>query len=179
MFKTISAVVVASAMAVSAQAQDAGSKYYVEAGLGNAMVEIDALEVDGDFGVLHLGAGYNFNRYFAVEGNLAYGITEKTYQLDGGKVKGKVDYTVGAFAVGSLPVSENVDLIGRVGLVKAQLKLSADGYSETDDDTAVALGFGVRYFPNGGLNGVRADYTYHDFDNVDSSVIQVAYVRRF
>ncbi|MEM9966311.1 MAG: porin family protein [Asticcacaulis sp.] len=177
MFKIVSVAVIASAMAMSAHAQDAGSKYYVEAGLGLAQIELDGL--DEEFGVLNLGAGYTFNRYFAVEGNVAFGITEKTYNVAGFDVDAKVDYTVGAYAVGSLPVSENVDLIGRMGVVKAQIKVEADNVSLTEDDTGAALGVGVRYFPNGGVHGVRADYTYYDFDNVDSSVIQVSYVRRF
>lgn len=173
MFKIVSVAVIASAMAMSAHAQDAGSKYYVEAGASS--IEF----LDEDFGTLNIGGGYNLNRYFAVEGNLAFGVTEKTYDIGGTDIKAKVDYTLGAYAVGSLPVSENVDLLGRVGFMKGQFKVSGFGASEKVDDTGPAFGVGVRYFPNGGVHGVRADYTRYEFDDVDGQFIQVSYVRRF
>lgn len=173
MFKTVSVAVIASAMAMSANAQDAGSTYYVE--VGASSIEF----LDEDFGTLNLGVGYNFNRNFAVEGNLAFGVTEKTYDFDGDEIKAKVDYTLGVYAVGSLPVSENVDLLGRIGFVKGQFKVSGFGVSASEDDSGPALGVGVRYFPNGGVHGVRADYTRYEFDDVDGQFIQVSYVRRF
>lgn len=173
MSKTVSAialVAVLGAAAASANAAEATSKVYVQGGASVVRVE------DENFAVLNATAGYNFNRYVAVEGEAAFGVKDK--KIDG--IKAKVDYTLGAYVVGSLPVSQNVDLIGRVGAVKGQIKAKvSNNVSASFDDSALAYGVGVRYFPNGGLNGVRADLTKYDFDDVEVKALQVSYVRRF
>jgi len=172
MSKIVSAIAIATVLtgaAVSANAAEATSKAYVQGGASVVRVE------DENFGVLNATAGYNFNRYVAVEGEAAFGVQDK--KIDG--VKAKIDYTVGAYVVGSLPVSQNVDLIGRIGAVQGKIKAKVGNVSESFDDTAAAYGIGVRYFPNGGQNGVRADLTKYDFDDLEVNAFQVSYVRRF
>lgn len=173
MSKTVSTLAIVAALgaqAASAQAAEAASKVYVQGGASVVRVE------DENFGVLNATAGYAFNRHVAVEGETAFGVQDK--KIDG--IKAKVDYTLGAYVVGSLPVSENVDLIGRVGAVKGQIKVKLNNnISASLDDSSVAYGVGVRYFPNGGLNGLRADLTKYDFDDADVKAVQVSYVRRF
>lgn len=169
----------AATFAVSANAQDAAAPAagahtgaYVQVGLSDT-------KLDDDYGAVNFGAGYDINKYVAVEADVEVGVTNKTITFNGVDVKTKLDYSVGAFVVGKLPVSANVDLTGRVGYVKAQIKASAGGNSATGDENGAAVGVGIRYFPNGGLNGIRADLTRVKFDDGDADIYQVSYVRRF
>lgn len=174
MFKiaTISAVALLAGFAGAAQAQDAG-KYYVEAGYAN----VDF--ADEGFGVANFGAGVKFNKYFGAEVNAGFGITEKSYVESGVTVDVKVDSTLAAYLVGSYPVSENVELLGRIGFLRGELSGEASGTKVSVSDDAFAAGVGVRYFPKGGVHGLRADFTRAEFEDGDVDQISVSYVRRF
>lgn len=174
MFKiaAISAVALVAAFAGAAQAQDA-AKYYVEGGY--AKVDFNG----GDFGVANFGAGLKFNKYIGVEANAGFGVTEESRTEQGITVDVKVDNIVAAYVVGSYPVSANVELLGRIGLLRGELTAESGGTKVSMDEDATAFGVGVRYFPNGGANGVRADFTRADFDNVDVDQLSISYVRRF
>ena len=169
----------AATFAVSANAQDAAAPAagahtgaYVQVGLSDT-------KLDDDYGAVNFGAGYDINKYVAVEADFEVGVTNKTITYGGYDIKTKLNYSAGAFVVGKLPVSANVDLTARVGYVKAQVKASAGSNSATVDEDGAAYGIGVRYFPNGGLNGVRADLTRVKLDDGDADIYQVSYVRRF
>jgi hypothetical protein len=169
---TISAVALLATFASAAQAQDAG-KYYVEGGYAN-------VDFDGEnFGAANFGAGIKFNKYFGAEANVAFGISEQSYTEQGVTVDVKVDNIVAAYLVGSYPVSANVELLGRIGYLRGELSGEAGNTKVSIDDDAFAAGVGVRYFPNGGLNGVRADFTRADFDGNDVDQLSISYIRRF
>lgn len=169
MFKiaTLCAVTLVAAFAGTAQAQDTG-KYYVEAGYAN-------IKSGDNYGAANLGAGVKFSKHFAVEANAALGITERKY----GDVTAKVDSVLGGYLVGSYPVSENVEVLGRVGYVRRTIKADMLGYDISEADNAVAVGIGARYFPKGGVHGVRADLTHWTFKGGDSNQLSISYVRRF
>ncbi len=181
MIKTVTFAALAltvSAFAVSANAQDAAPtaapKGYFQVGAANANFSGD------NFAAVEFGVGFNLSKHFAVEADGDVGVSDKTYRVSGVDVKAKLDYAVGAFVVGTLPVSANVDLLGRVGYVKAQIKASAGGYSATGSNSGAAYGVGVRYFPNGGINGVRADVTHFDLGSDSSGELyQVSFIRKF
>lgn len=159
-------------VAVSAQAQDAGSAY-LQAGAG----QVDA---DGEkFTVVQFAGGYNFNRNFAVEAEVGLGVTEKTYRVGNVNVDAKVKNTAAAYLVGSLPVAENLDLVGRLGFAQVSVEASSGNVSADDSDTGPAYGVGLRYFPKGGVHGIRGDFTRYSLDDGDIDALQVSYVRRF
>jgi hypothetical protein len=169
---TISAVALVAAFAGAAQAQDAG-KYYVEGGYAN-------VDFGGEnFGAANFGAGIKFNKYFGAEANAAFGISEQSYTEQGVTVDVKVDNIVAAYLVASYPVSENVEILGRLGFLRGELSGKSGNTEVSIDDDAVAAGVGVRYFPNGGVNGVRADFIRADFDGNDVDQLSISYVRRF
>ncbi|MBP2159827.1 MULTISPECIES: porin family protein [Asticcacaulis] len=168
----ISAVALVAAFAGAAQAQDAG-KYYVEGGYANIQFQ------DESFGAANFGAGIKFNKYLGAEANASFGISEQSYVEQGVTVDVKVDNVVAAYLVASYPVSANVELLGRVGFLRGELSGKASGVKVSFDDDAFAAGVGVRYFPNGGVHGVRADFTRAEFEESDVDQLSISYVRRF
>jgi len=164
----------ASANAETAKPAASTSGHYFEVGAAGVRVSGE------DFGTVNVTFGKTLNSSFAVEVEGNVGVTSKSYNVSGYNVKLKVDYAVAAYAVGTLPVSPNTDLIGRVGLMRAQVKASSSGASATDAESGPALGVGIRYFPNGGNAGVRADITHFNLSNdLNGDVFQVSYIRRF
>jgi len=163
----------AAAFAVSANAQDK-AQTYVKVGVADA-------DYGDAFTALNLGVGVDLNKSFAIEADGDIGLTDRNYSVSGVNVKAKLSYELGAFVVGKLPLSPNVDLTGRLGYMTAQVKASAGGYSASETVNGPAVGVGLRYFPKGGKNGVRFDATHVNFGDKDgtANIYQVAYVRRF
>ncbi len=88
------------------------------------------------------------------------------------------------FLIGSLPISESVDLFGKAGVIRwdadydgyERSELYASGsplgaqnprMSSSDDGTDMAAGFGINLRTDSPFS-VRADFTYYDFDDTDS-----------
>ncbi len=155
--------------AVNAQAASPAQSYFQVGG--------SATDFSGNtYGAVNLGIGHNFTQNFAVELDGDIGVTNK--KIYG--VSTKIDYAVGAYAVGIFPLNASTDFIVRGGDLQAQVKGSYQGYSATASANGPAVGLGLRYFPNAGLNGVRGDVTHYDFGNKGKGEIyQVAYVRKF
>jgi hypothetical protein len=169
--KTFCAIVTLSiaslALVTAAQAEGAG-KFTVGVGYSNVKLGSE------DFKAINVNGGYQFYDNFGVEGTYTSGIDNKT--VLGAKVK--LNYVVGVFGAGYWPVSENVDIIGRLGYGKGKVTASLGGFAGSGDESGVAYGVGVRYFPSGGNGGVRADFTRYDLGD-DADTIQISYVRRF
>lgn len=109
--------------------------------------------------------GYTFNEYIAVEVEAATGLESTGYAFTGGPQIGdiKLESAFGAYVVGTVPVSANVYLMGRAGLMSysvARTYLGNDPGSLDGDGAAYGAGIGYR---EGKLdyrieyNGVSAD----------------------
>lgn len=176
MFKTtiISAIAVA-AMAFTASAHAEGGKPYV--GVGGAYVDFGD---DMTFSAISLSGGIQINKTFAVEAEGAFGATKKTISYGGYDIDVKLDHNATAYLVGTWPISANTDFTARLGYTQMQVSGSTAGHSVSLDYSGAAYGVGVRYFPKGGKNGVRADFTRYNFgDDGNVNAYQVAYVRKF
>lgn len=140
-----------------------------------------AAGADGvNLGALQGRLGARFGKYLGVEGEAAFGVDgDKTY-VAGAPVKVEEKHQVAAYGVGYLPVAPNADLFVRAGYGNTKLKASAAGTSASDDGDSWNYGVGGQYFFND-KNGVRADYTRHDFvgDGPNANVWSLAYVRKF
>lgn len=175
----ITVAVSALAFAVSANAETAKpASSYFEVGASNAHIQ------GQNFGAVNFTIGKNLTKFtagqsegaFAVEAEGDIGVTSKTYS----GVHLKIDYAIAAYAVTFLPIGTNTDLIGRLGYMRGQVKGSAGGVSATDAESGPAFGLGLRYFPNGGNSGIRADMTHFSLShNLKGDIYQVSYIRRF
>jgi len=155
------------AMAGTAQAQD--GQAYVNVG-------VDTLEFDS-YGI---GAkvGYKFSDWLGAEVQGSIGVIDDEVETLGTTVDVGYDYLLGGFAVATLPVSDGVEFIGRVGYYTTEVTASAGNVSESATADGFAGGVGMQYLWDD-LNGIRADYTYLDGDGGHADGFSVAYVRKF
>ena len=156
----LAAVATLAAPAVmSASAQATG--LYASGGYANFSFD------GGPGGDVNLGGiqgrlGYGFHPNFAVEGEGTIGVAD-----DGGA---ELNNELGLFAVGKIPVSSQVELFGRVGVSRTEV-------NDIDDD-GLAYGAGAQFnFTN--QDGIRGDWTRHDYDAGEFDAWSVSYVRKF
>lgn len=155
---------------------------------------VDLGDEDASITMINGRVGYRMNDFFAVEGELGFGVGDESFdRIVPVTVLGSaldVDTTIDlkvksyyiAFARGILPVSEEFDLFARVGYgqanAKADVNASVAGLtasaSQSDDVSGFAYGFGGQYNLTE-VDGIRADYTRLD----ETNIISLAYSRRF
>ncbi|HRE45121.1 MAG TPA: porin family protein [Terricaulis sp.] len=146
--------------ALTALPAAASAQVYV--GAGYTQLDTDGA---GDLGAVTGRVGYQFTPNFAVEGEAGFGVKD-----DG---PFELNHTVGAYAVGILPVAERFSLHGRLG------------YQTTEIDTPLGDidSDGVAYGVGGTFNvterfGVRADVTRQEGD-LDADSVSLGGVLRF
>lgn len=134
--------------------------------IGYAGVEAN----DADLGAIQGRLGYRFNPYIGVEGEAAFGVADDTV----GGVDVELKHELGAYVVGFLPVTPRADLFARVGYTSAEFDTSLGGV----DNDGAAWGVGGQYHFTD-KDGVRLDWTRHDYDGGDSDVWSLGYTRKF
>ena len=160
------------AIAAPAMAQDLNPTWYGAIGGANVNVE------DANLGAVQGRVGARFGQYFGVEGELSGGVTDDSTSISGIPVDVDLNYSVGAFAVGDLPVSPKADIFARVGYAKSEFDISGAGFTGSGETDGVAYGIGGQYFFSD-KDGVRLDVTRHDTDDGDADVVGLSYVRKF
>lgn len=160
MIAASAAVLSLAAVPAIAQAQE----FYGTAGYG--AVEVDSAAGDASLGALQGRLGYKFNPYIGVEGELGFGV----------KDDGDVELGVqgGAYGVAYLPVTTQADLFARVGYTAG----SVDTPLGDVDGDGFAYGVGGQFYFTD-KDGVRLDWTRHDYDESEADVWAIAYTRKF
>ena len=164
------------------QNQDSG----VYAGIGVAAYVTEPIGAAGtDLYAVEAKVGYNFNKFFGVEAQGSIGLNTVSDPFADGSLNRKIDYSVGAFAVGRLPVSEKFELFARAGVHNTQLGREVENPPLIDgvpftavslSETGFAGGLGAQYnFDK--KNAIRADYTY--FDRTNAETLSLGYIRKF
>jgi hypothetical protein len=118
----------------------------------------------GDPGALTGRVGVGFGKYFAVEGEGSIGVRK-----DSGV---KLDSEIGAYGVAKLPIGQRFDIFARAGAARTDFS----GPGTSGDDSGFAYGAGGDFFFTD-HDGIRADWTRHDYNDLDS--YSIAYVRKF
>jgi hypothetical protein len=131
----------AAGLAAPASAQTAGNWY---ANLGYTHFDTDR----GDLGGVTGRLGYQFNPYFGTEGEVSAGVTGDHF--------GKLNDAWGAYAVGTIPLTGNFGVFGRVGYQGMDI----DGRNGATDQKTDGLGYGagLQWRAANGF-GVRGEYT--------------------
>lgn len=158
------AVATVAALAFSGVANAQDSNTY--GAIGVTSYDFETYGVDAKF-------GFNFSENFGVE---AQGVLGLTSQEEAG-VDVKIDYTIGAFAVGRLPLSEQVDVFVRAGYHSTGVTAEANNVSASATASGYALGTGIQ-FNLDDANGIRAEYTVLD-DDGGLDTFTLSYVRNF
>jgi OOP family OmpA-OmpF porin len=147
------------------------SGWYVGGHIGQS--DIDELnEKDTSFKVL---GGYQINKNFAVEAGY----------IDFGKVSsGPVNVKANALelvGVGSLPITNQFSVYGKLGFARGEVKASSPLGSATEDSVEVTYGAGVQYDVSRNL-GIRGEWQkYPDLGDgaSDVSVLSIGVIYRF
>jgi len=175
------------ALPAAALAQAATPPTGLYANLGYADAHTDSV----DLGAIQGRLGWRFNNWLGVEGELAAGVKsdKQTTTVGGVTVNSKVKLNdaEAIYGVGFLPLSNNFDLLARVGYGHTSAKASATASgttiaaSQTADGNSWNYGVGAQYHFDG-QNGIRGDYTRQEFTGDSSGhadVWSVAYSHRF
>ena len=97
--------------------------------------------------VLFLRAGHKMSKNLAIEGRIGFGIASDSTTIFGTNLDLKVDNLLSAFAVGSVPVSRNVDVYGLLGLTSGKLTATASSgglsASASTTESDISYGFGI------------------------------------
>ena len=162
-----SLMIAATAAVLSVAANPAVSQAQEVYGtVGYAGVDTDG----GNLGAIQGRLGYKFNPYVGVEGEAAFGVNDDTVS----GVNVKLQHELGAFVVGFVPVSPKVDLFARVGYTSSTFDTSL---GDVDGDGAAWGGGGQYHFTD--KDGVRLDWTRHNYDVGDADVWSLGYARKF
>ena len=162
--------IAATLIAAPSVAQD--SSWYGDIGYQHHSIDEDG--IDAGLGTVTAHAGYKFTRNISVEGELGFGIVDD--EIDGADLN--VSYLVGAYGRVEAPLSEKFSVFARAGIVQLELDVDAAGTSASESETGAGYGVGGEYRIDG-VNGIRADYTRYDIDELDVDAFYIGYSRKF
>jgi hypothetical protein len=182
-----SAAALACALPAIASAQTAAAPTGAYANLGYADVHSSGV----DLGAIQGRLGYRFNTWLGVEGELAGGVKSDHMDVATGLASPatvsadvKLRHEEAIYGVGFLPVSPQWDLLARIGYGNQKVKAnvpSVPGAEAEANGESWNYGVGAQWHWDG-RNGVRGDYTRHEFTHGNSGhadVWSIAYSRRF
>lgn len=145
---------------------------------GNVELSGAYSNVDGDgadVGALTGRGTVFFNRYLGAEGEISVGIDDAN--IGGGTVE--LDNSLGAFGVLRAPVSDRVELFGRVGYAATEFNASVPGLGSASADVdGLAYGVGGKIFLTDSF-GIRADASRYEGDDAEADVFSIGGVFRF
>jgi len=186
--KTTLAALVVISSAGYAQAQDSreDTGTYGGLSLGAFVTNPDGAR-DAELYTAEVKIGYNFNKYFGVEAQGLIGLNSDEFILGPTTIDREVDYSVSAFAVARLPVTESFQIFARGGLHSTQISVDSTNsvtngviregtIRRSSTETGLAVGAGAQYdFDK--KNALRADYTY--LDGTNGETLSLGYIRKF
>ena len=180
--KSLFSLVVISSLSLLA-AMTVSADPYVGVAVGTASYEVD-LGASGDFEEDGTGtkiyAGYNFNKYYAAEVTI-YNFSEAsvgsvetapgpdTFVSAEASMKG-----IGAYAVGMYPVSKEVNLMAKLGVLSWDADVRINTTNRGNDGTDVAYGLGVSYAFTKELLAT-AEWEVFDSDNPELSMLSIGF----
>jgi opacity protein-like surface antigen len=173
-----------AALSANAIAADKTGRGYVGAGYTMLTVSPEG-GPDLDLSALGIRGGYYVNKYFSVEGRLAFGVGDDSvsevvdigFGPETATLTFDLDYSLGVYAVGHIPLTEQFQLYGLIGLTQHEVTVDASipslgSGSESYDDNDLSFGVGaefdmtknlslgveyVSYFTDGDIDGLKYD----------------------
>ncbi len=145
---------------------------------GNAELSAGYTQFDADgadLGAITGRGTYFFNRYLGAEGEVSIGVDDASV----GQGKVELDNSLGAFGVVRAPVTERLELFGRVGYAASEFNASVPGLGSASADVdGIAYGVGGKLFLTDRF-GVRADVGRYEGDDSEADVFTIGGVVRF
>ena len=183
------------ALAGAASAQAVGPSLYGTLGYtqyhGN--IEEPGFNEELNFGSVTGRFGGRLTPFVGAELEGSIGVREDRLDFAQGGVDGtmKLRAQAAVYAIGFVPVGANAELFGRVGWGSSNFDarvfsgggntgVNPQGVYPAPEGQSINYGFGGQFFFDG-VNGLRADYTRHDFRDDDEALdsFTISYIRRF
>jgi hypothetical protein len=174
MRKYLAALAAALPLVVAGAAHATGPLY---AELGYTQTDIDS-DLTANFNTINLRGGDQFAKHWGMEMEVGTGLGDVSTTFQNTSVKLHMNYEVGVYGVGYLPLTKGLDLFARVGAVGAQFHESAGGGNGSNRENGYAVGGGLRWFPKNGANGVRIEYTRYGMQD-DANNFGASFVHKF
>jgi OOP family OmpA-OmpF porin len=159
--------VLASTSAFAASAAD-DSGFYAGAGVGQSFV--DERGYDDEDTAFSVFGGYQFNRYFALEGAYTdFGKIEP--EAAGSELEAD---TVSLTAVGTVPITDKFSAYAKAGFSRWNLDTELPALTNTADDSGTdpTYGLGVQYKINDAVS-LRGEYNRFEVEDIDLDVAQL------
>lgn len=137
--------------------------FYAGGGLG--IVKIEDSDQGESFDDSPMGwrihGGYDFNENFAIEGSYI-----QTGDAEDVILGENVEVQLSAFTfsvLGLLPMSDDVDLFGKLGFYTGEQEITVQGITFDEDDDGLTVGAGIRLNMNDRF-ALRGDFDWFDTD---------------
>ncbi|MEQ8405859.1 MAG: porin family protein [Oceanicaulis sp.] len=182
--KTILLASAAALLATSAaSAQDAQGQFKL--GGGYTFLDFD----DAEFHAVTVRGGYDFHKFFGIEGEAIAGLNEETVTVmvedlaTGIMVPVDVDtslqYGLGIFFKAHYPFTERFSAFARAGYVWTEIEAGFPTFTTSDDTDGNAYGVGAEIAINEEFSA-RGEYTMYDYgDDSNADSVSVSLIRRF
>jgi outer membrane immunogenic protein len=155
-------------------AAPAHAQVYGSAGYSHLASDDD--EIDVEVGLLTGRIGGRINDYLGAEAEGSFGLGEDEVVFMDVPIEMKVKYVLAGYAVGFVPLGDNFELLGRVGIGTAEVEASSGDFDISETGSGIHYGVGAQlWFAEN--HGVRADYTR--LESIKSNVFSIAYAFRF
>jgi opacity protein-like surface antigen len=156
--KKVALASVIALASIGAQAQMYGEVGYTAT---TAKQNIDGDGIKASPSALRGILGYELNPNLAVEGMVAFGMSDATVKVNGVSATGvklEIDNAVGLYLKPKTKLNDQVELFGRVGFARVKGTISAAGFgSETESESSFSYGAGFSYAINP-TTSLNADY---------------------
>lgn len=126
-------------------------QFYVGLNYANLDYDEDGLSESVNWDTLGLNLGYQPSSYLAVEGRVGTGVGDDTVA---GVVKTELEHYYGIYILPQFPVGDVVSVYGLLGWTEAEASVSAFGAKETDSESDLSYGVGVRFLNKRDQRGV-------------------------
>ena len=170
--KTLPLALLLAASATPALGADAGDTY-AGGGLGRVSYDTNA-DVTLNPTAMVGRLGYHVTDHIAIEARLGVGLSSDDTAIDsGGNVEIALKQLAGAYAVGHLPITRGVSVYGLAGFTygRAEFTGSAEGFSDTANDTGLSWGIGSEAALTDRISGYVEWASYLDQDAYTATAI--------
>lgn len=100
----------------------------------------NSVSADASPDAIQARAGKVIYDFVALEAAMALGVTGSPFMAN---VKGKLNSLLSLNAIGRLPVVEDVEVYGRLGIARMDIEVTQAGVSNSYDDAGVLFGLGL------------------------------------
>ena len=143
-------------------------------------------DVDSDLYGVQGRLGWQSKSFFGaeLEGSVGFSDDDAIVDFGAGPIAAEsgIDTQIAGFGVARYPLSQKLNVLGRVGYHKTEFSAESDNGVTVDElefsTDGIAYGVGAEY-ALGYKTSVRADYTRYDLDGATADAVSLAIARKF